>query len=78
MQARRHSKEDSSGSFVRLEIKLLNSTDVILQLVRCSSAKPYPESACKCPPLPCLVALPPKVVCNGQMLIAKRCFLRHL
>ena len=33
MQARKHSKEDSKGGFVRLEVKLLNGTDVILQLV---------------------------------------------
>ena len=35
LQARRPSKDKSEGGFVRLEVKLLNGTDVILQLVRC-------------------------------------------
>lgn len=33
-QARKHRKEDSKGGLIRLEVKLLSGTDVILQLVR--------------------------------------------
>ena len=31
-------KEDAGDGFVRLEVKLINGTDVILQLVCCSAA----------------------------------------
>jgi len=37
MQAQKHSKKDPNNGFIRLEVKLLNGADVILQLVRLPS-----------------------------------------
>ncbi len=37
MQAQKHSKNNPRSGFIRLEVKLLNGADVILQLVRLPS-----------------------------------------